>query len=389
MFIRKILRRIVKIALLLLVCFACLEVLMIATDPYFFKGPFEYDPDMGFRERAYVLNGVGRFGKGNDGTLTNRFGFNDRDYDLQKPPGTFRMVIVGDSFSWAGGSEGNYTAVLERMFENRDGSHKVDVVNTGYPGTHTGEQLIMLKKFGLQYNPDQVILGVFAGNDFFDADPNRKRIVVNKYFFDIDKRYEHRFLGYPIIMRSRLWHFLQHKFESDIHSKVAEKEAEAWAAATRQPKPVFNLPAETYYQVQRAKLEFFNSKTSADKFGSNIQYIFDSISEMNELLKSKGIKFIVAMYPDSFQVNPTELDALVQKFHLRKEDYDLNLAQDLLKTFLESKQIAYLDMLDRFRTEEQQRELYLFRSTHWNAAGNELAAQLLYEYLGKQPSLSQ
>jgi hypothetical protein len=110
---------------------------------------------------------------------------------------------------------------------------------------------------------------------------------------------------------------------------------------------------------------------------------------MNELLKSKGIKFMVAIYPDEFQVNPIQFDSLVQKFRLTREDYDLDLAQNLLKTFLESKQIPYLDMLDRFRTEEKQRELYLFRNTHWNDAGNELAAQILYEYLSEHPRLTE
>jgi hypothetical protein len=78
---------------------------------------------------------------------------------------------------------------------------------------------------------------------------------------------------------------------------------------------------------------------------------------MDGLLKSRGIKFVVAMYPDEFQVNSIQFDMLVEKFQLHKEDYDLNLAQNLLKKFLESKQIEYLDMLDRFRTEEKQREL--------------------------------
>lgn len=117
--------------------------------------------------------------------------------------------MVGDSFGWAGGLEGNYTALLETMFERRDGSHKIDVINTGYPGTHTGEQLVVLKKYGLQYNPDLVILAFFAGNDFFEADPNRKRIVVNGCLVDIDKRHEHRFLGYPVITRSRALVFLK------------------------------------------------------------------------------------------------------------------------------------------------------------------------------------
>lgn len=382
---RKIIKWIVKVALIVFICFACLEVLMIVTDPYLFKGRYEYDPDLGFSARAHFLNGLGLYGGGDDGAVTNQFGFNDRDYSLQKAPGTFRILVAGDSFGWAGGLDGNYTAILERMFEGRDGSHKVDVVNTGYPGTHTGEQLLMLKKFGLQYNPDLVILGFFAGNDFFDADPNRKRIVVNKYFVDIDKRHEHRFLGYPIITHSRLWLFLKHKFESDRSSKAARRDAAEWSAATGRPLPRQSQPVETYYYSQRVNLEFFNKKVSAEKYAANIKFIFESIWEMNELLKSRGIKFMVAIYPDEFQVSPTQFETLIEKYKLTREDYDLGLAQNLLKSFLESKQIPFVDMLDRFRTVRKQHELYLFRDRHWNYAGNQLAAEILFEYLNKQP----
>src|SRR5437870_1406674 len=219
----------IKIGSMVIVSVLCLEVLMIVLDPNLFKGLFEYDPDMGFRVRAHFPT--------DEGALTNQFGFNDRDYPLQKSPGTFRIVVVGDSFSWAGGLEGNYTALLKRMFERRDGSHKVDVINTGYPGTHTGEQLVMLKKYGLQYNPDLVILGFFAGNDFFDADSNRKRIVVNSCFVDIDKHHEHRVFGYPIIFHSRLLVFLKQKYELSREAKQAKKEAQEWAAANGQPVP--------------------------------------------------------------------------------------------------------------------------------------------------------
>src|SRR5258708_5504885 len=154
---------------------------------------------MVFRAREYFPNVFGRFCHGDDGTLTNRFDLNDLDYTFAKTPDTSGMVVVGDSFGWASGLEGHYTALLERLFEDPDHAHKVDIFNTGSSGTHTGEQLIMLNKFGLQYNPDLVILGFFVGNDFRDADPNRKRIVVDGCLVDIDKRYESRFLCYPII----------------------------------------------------------------------------------------------------------------------------------------------------------------------------------------------
>ena len=354
---------------------------MIALDPYLFKDRFEYDPDLGFRSRAYFPSAPGIMGEGDDGTITNRFGFNDRDYPLTKSPGTFRILVVGDSFSWAGGLKANYTNLLEEMFEQRYGSHQVDVINAGYPGTHTGEQLLMLKKYGLQYNPDLVILGFFAGNDFLDADPNRKRIVVNGCFVDIDKNHEHRLFGYPIIFESRLQVFLTQKYESYTMARQARKEAEEWAAANGQPAPIKNLPAQTFYDNRKAVLEFFNKKTSAAQFGRNVDYIFQSISEMSELLKARGIRFMVAIYPDSIQVNAPIFDDVVSKFGLHRDDYDLNLAQDQLKTFLVSKQIPYLDLLEMFRAEEPKRDLYLLRDIHWNKAGNELAAKTLFQYL--------
>ena len=377
MFLRKATKLAIKIGLIIVVSLMCVEFLMIVLDPYLFKGFYESDPDLGFRVRAHLPP--------DEGTPTNQFGFNDRDYPLQKTPSIFRIVIVGDSFGWAGGLEGNYTALLEKMFERRDGSHKIDIVNSGYPGTHTGEQLMMLKKYGLQYDPDLVILGFFAGNDFFEADPNRKRIIVNGCYADIDKRHEYRLLGYPIIAQSRLLLFIRQKYAARTIAKRARSEAQALAAATGQPAPLQNLPEETFYNIQKAKLEFFNTKTSAQRFGPNINYIFQSISEMNDLLKSRNIKFMVAIYPDEMQVSPNQFDTLVAKFGLNREDYDLNLAQNLLKSFLDSKQIPYLDLLERFRTEEQKQDLYLFRNTHWNKSGNELAAEMLFQYLSKQP----
>ncbi len=90
---------------------------------------------------------------------------------------------------------------------------------------HTVEQLAMLKKYGLQYNPDLVILGFFAGNDFRDADPNRKRIIVNDLYVDIDRNKELIIFGYPIIAKSRLLLFIQQKYQVWHSLKKAKKEA--------------------------------------------------------------------------------------------------------------------------------------------------------------------
>jgi hypothetical protein len=371
---RKIARLLVKIGWPVIFMFVCLEALMTILDPYLFKGFYEYDPDLGFRVRPYSHDA--------DGARTNRFGFNARDYPLQKTPGTVRILVVGDSYNWAGGRDGNYTALLERKFRHGEGEHKIDVINAGYPQTHPGEELAMLKKYGLQYNPDLVVLGFFMGNDFFDGDPDRKRIVVNGIYVDISRRREMRILGYPIVPQSRLLLLLQQKYKVYAESRRAERDGRD------QHGQRGVLSEETYLLIEKGRLEFFSfSHLRSGTYQSRIDYILRCISEMNELLKSRRIKFVVAIYPDVFQVNEKVLQTVLERFGLAREDYDLDPGRRLLKPFLDGRDIPYIDLTDRFRAEGTKQDLYLFRGTHWNSAGNRLAADILFDELAKRVEL--
>jgi len=370
MFRKKIAYVLVRIILWVILPLVCVEFVMIVLDPYLFKNFYEYDPDLGFRVRAYA--------PGADGALTNQFGFNDRDYPLQKTPGTTRLLVLGDSFGWAGGRDGNYTALLERMFERRDGQHKIDVINACYPATHPGDQLALLKKYGLQYDPDVVMLGFFVGNDFL-AVPGRKRIIVNGLYVYVNRNAEYKFLGYPIIPQSRLYLFVKQQYRVYTESKRAAEMGQYL------PGQGLTLSEETFLEIERARLEFFNVNPSArGSFQPGIDYVLQSISEMDAILRARGAKFVVAIYPDEFQVNKSLLKRIFEKYELRAEDYDLNRAQNLLKSFLRSKGIPFVDLTDRFRAEGDKRELYILRNTHWNDAGNQFAANVLFEGLPRQ-----
>ncbi|WP_293076688.1 hypothetical protein [Okeania sp. SIO3B5] len=361
------------------------EIVMIVLEPYLFKGLYQYDSDLGFRVRPYI-NG------------NNQFGFNDRDYPLQKDQNKFRLLVVSDSFNWAGGKEGNYTALLEKKFENYYAKNQVDVINVGYPGTHTGEQLTMLKKYGLQYNPDLVVLGFFVGNDFRDADPERKRIIVNGIYIDIDKEDELIIFGYPIIGRSRLLMFLQQKYKVYQELQRAKQDSAqlfssylvaslnlASAPIIEREKSPGILSEKAFLRVEKSRLKFCKIR---DLFGGkrddNINYIFQSISEMQKLLKSRNIDFIVAIYPDEYQVNDELLNDIFAEYDdLKRESYNTTCQQEILIKFLKANGIPYIDMLDRFRREQKNRPLYLLREPHWNSAGNLLAADILFDYLLK------
>jgi hypothetical protein len=413
------------------------EVSMIILEPCLFTGLYEYDPDLGFRVRAHYPT---------QGGLTNKFGFNDQDYPEHKSPGIFRILVVGDSFSWAGGRDGNYTTLLERRLESHYGYHKIDVINAGYPMTHTAEQLAMLKKYGLQYNPDLVILGFFVGNDFIDANPNRKRIVVNDTYIDINPLEEHRFLGYPIVPQSRLWLFLEQKCRiiAEQSKAAAESQSGPQRAGTTSPSRPGEATAltelrasvlpqappapgdglagnatgprpglssspdghgslggsgrrgsqgppeewkalfseETFLGIERARLEFFKIGNPRKEMAQRkITYILKSIEEMNALLKLRNARFIVAIYPDEFQINKALLQKIFERYKLSEKSYDIRLAQNILKQYLESTRIEYIDFTDRFVAKAEEGDLYLLRDTHWNGAGNQLASDILFRHV--------
>jgi SGNH hydrolase-like domain, acetyltransferase AlgX len=342
------------------------EIAMIVLEPYLFNGFYQYEPDIGFRVRPNARG-------------ANQFGFNDRDYPLRREPGTFRILVLGDSFGWAGGKDGNYTALLEEKLNDAPSRIHVEVINASWPMTHTGEQLLMLQKYGLQFEPELVVLGFFAGNDFVDADPNRKRIVVNDIYIDIDKRYEVTLFGYPIVPQSRFFLFVRQKYKIFREHLRNRSVAHAEVAA-----PVGTFSEDTFLSIERARMEFCNLKSFRQgRYADNIKFIFQNLREMRNLLKARGVPLIVAIFPDEFQVDAQLSGAVINRFNLDRNDYDLDLMQKVLRAFLESEDIPYVDMLERFREAGKQESLYLLRDTHWNSAGNHLAATILEEWLAR------
>lgn len=99
---------------------------------------------------------------------TNSLGMRtDREYPFAKPPGTYRIVGVGDSFTigYEVEVEDCYLSRVERAL--LDGSRAAEVLNLGVSGFGTAEELIMLRERGFKFGPDAVVVGYFD-NDIGD-----------------------------------------------------------------------------------------------------------------------------------------------------------------------------------------------------------------------------
>lgn len=105
----------------------------------------------------------------------NSHGFRGREYSLQKPPGVFRIVVIGDSITFGNrlAPDENYPAVLEFLYQQSGKS--VEVLNLALGGYDTLQEVATLADIGLSFDPDLVILG-YCINDIGVASGNANYI---------------------------------------------------------------------------------------------------------------------------------------------------------------------------------------------------------------------
>jgi hypothetical protein len=97
----------------------------------------------------------------------NALGFrDDRDYAIEKPAGTFRILVLGDSVTFGHGtrSDTTYPYLLEQRLREWKPDTEWQVWNLGVPGYATSQELAYLERVGARYEPDLVIVG-FYQND--------------------------------------------------------------------------------------------------------------------------------------------------------------------------------------------------------------------------------
>jgi lysophospholipase L1-like esterase len=101
----------------------------------------------------------------------NAAGFRDDvDYPQAKPPGTFRIVVLGDSFTFAGKVPlaGTMPKRLEARLRQTDSSRRYEVLNLAVPGYNAEQEAVALEEAGLRYQPDLVLVA-FVLNDALPA----------------------------------------------------------------------------------------------------------------------------------------------------------------------------------------------------------------------------
>ena len=105
----------------------------------------------------------------------NSHGFRDAERSLEKPPGAFRIAVLGDSITEARqvSQDAIFTRLMERDVSRCDALDvaAVEVLNFAVPGFGPAHEYLTLEEKVWAFDPDMIVVVFYSGNDIFDAHP--------------------------------------------------------------------------------------------------------------------------------------------------------------------------------------------------------------------------
>ncbi len=289
----------------------------------------------------------------NGGNLNSK-GFRGAEYTQAKPANTYRILSLGDSFTFGiVPVQYNYNSRIERQLNRKlaDQGKQFQLINMGIPGIGPRDYLALLTNEGTQLNPDMVVVSLFIGNDLLEAERA------------IDKQRE--WYSYSYVL----------SFVNYIIQVQRKYEGKAYGAKNEYVDDKPSLAADKFLEIQSARSQIFikGDTESTTALNNQVEYI----KQIKKICDSKNIKLLVVMIPDETQINPELQQQVMAKWKASPDQIDIKQPNQALATVFTEAKIPYLDLLDTFVAESKQELLYKQRDTHWNIAGNRVAAQAI------------
>lgn len=236
---------------------------------------------------------------------SNNMGYRDYDHPLQKPTGSKRALVIGDSVTaglWINEDENVFSAVMEKHLNAR--GIKSDVMNFGVSGYNTRQEVETLRVRGLQYKPDLVVVA-YCLNDRSQDDGNILGLLLAEERNAAENNVLNAGRVNPIVKNSALLRLLTYK----VMPSFAAENTAASDTATQ-------------------KINGFYSDT-----------VEDSFAKLAQLSSIHNFEVLLTVFPD-FAKND---GGLTGRYALAKQ-------HEALAAIAKQHQFHHLDLLDAMRT---------------------------------------
>jgi hypothetical protein len=223
---------------------------------------------------------------------TNSRGLRDKEYEINKPKDTFRIAVIGDSFTMSSGVEieESYHALLEEWLNKDEGGINYQFINFGTGGYSLRQYWGVIRDKAFEYDPNLIIVGFCPSND---------HIVPDNEIFE-----------QPYKVKSQTYPF----FKSYVIDKVVLKLKKTSNDSRGQSGEIFS-------EEQRKYMYDFFSRMNEFSNDNNIKIIIVCLShrhngkyvkELEKLVIGNGLHFVDVSLPFKgtdvleYRINPTD-----------------------------------------------------------------------------------
>jgi hypothetical protein len=289
---------------------------------------------------------------------TNEWGMRDRPHALAKPAGTFRILVLGDSFMEAlqVAFDESLPSRLEASLAERGGP--VEVINGSTSGWGTDDEVTYLERYGIQFEPDLVLVALTVHNDVSD-----------NLVFEHHELRDGRIVPRPpvetaaldwALVRGRDWVAGQSHLYNVYRRLKAIRQGQAEAD---------DLDAHVASLIRRESDERTNTGWEVTR---------KLLDRMRDVAHAGDAQTAVFVIPLAIQLADAPLERFLADRGISADAIELDRPQRVVAEWGARTGVAVIDLLADFRAATQSGdELYIPLDGHWNRDGHALAAEVV------------
>lgn len=350
----------------------------------------------------------------------NSEGLRDREHQKAKPPHTFRIALLGDSYAEAlqvSLEEAFWVVMEERLHACAAfAGKKLEIINFGVSGYGTTQELLTLRERVWDYAPDLVLLAMTTNNDITDNLRAFKKTDQIPYFVYRDGQ---------LILDDSFRQTLTFRLRNSIpgralegirdHLRVIQAFHQAhyavknYLAARKMPALTQRVHAAQAINSRAINSQAINSAplagdapapnhtvTISDELGiDNLIYrppldarweeawrVTEALLRlMRDEVRARGAQFVVVTLSNGVQVHPQP--AAREAFMRRVGAIDLFYPDRRLKSLGEGEHFPVIMLAPSLQQYAEQHQIFLhgfnrdIGNGHWNADGHRIAGELL------------
>ena len=316
---------------------------------------------------------------------TDEMGFPNDEYEWRDQ---YDVVITGDSFT--------IRTAPQTWIELLGQQTGFSILTLGASSWGTLNEYEAVRMYGLDKNPKFVLVMYFEGNDLLNVAQYLERQPTGLSWKEYDMQ------DFPLYRRALSWHMLKYGIQKIIGDRSTQPPRYRYpVTASTEAGPIEMIFKDIHLLPLSASYE---TLARSDEFAA----IKSRLLDLKQLSEAQGARMILVYIPAKAHVywsriwEPVDVNHILERtvtVTLSEGDhgklqwepqylsYDTfnanhNAQERLFADFTQENNIEFINLTPIFwQTGIQQGELYNYADPHWNQAGNQLAADVIADYL--------